>query len=208
MSNGNRGKFIVIEGGEGAGKTTMIKAIHRNFPDVVVSREPGGAPLAEKIRDIILSPDAGTASAKTQFALFWAARADHMENTVIPALRSGKHVVTDRFDGSSFAYQIHGQQNSSLEDLFFEMRQVYLGEWPPDMYVFLDVLPEEGLRRRASEKGNVLNHFDQRNLLFHERIYRGYQEFLPKVPHRVIDARPALVEVEPVFLELIRTLLK
>lgn len=191
----NKGKFIVIEGGEGSGKTTMVRLIRESFPEVVVTREPGGSPFAEKIRSLILSSDAKDADANTQFGLFWAARADHIKNTIIPALETGKNVVCDRFDSSSFAYQIFGQENSHLKKLFFEMRKVYLGKYVPDLHIFLDVDPTEGLKRRATDKG-TLNHFDERDISFHKRIRKGYLEFFKKVPHKVIDANQPLEKVK------------
>src|SRR5579864_4280814 len=105
-----KGKFIVLEGGEGAGKSTQLRVIKEILgDDIVITREPGGSPYAEEIRNVILkSTNAGQADAKTHFALFWAARADHMKNTVLPALNAGKHVISDRFDSSTFAYQIYG----------------------------------------------------------------------------------------------------
>lgn len=194
-----KGRFIVIEGGEGSGKTTMVKLAKELLPNAVVTREPGGAPFAEKIREIILSPDAKNADANTQFGLFWAARADHMKNTVIPALMNGKDVITDRFDSSSYAYQIFGQENKHLKDLFMKVREVYLGQWVPNMYVFLNVDPKEGVRRRATQKGYDVNHFDERAADFHDRVMKGYMEFFKTVPHMIVDANQQLELVKEDF---------
>lgn len=192
----NRGKFIVLDGGEGSGKSTQIKHLKEIYSDgsIIFSREPGGSPFAEKIRSVILSDDAKDADANTQFGLFWAARADHMKNTIIPALEKGVHVVCDRFDSSSYAYQIHGQENSHLKELFFEMRKVYLGKYVPDLYVFLDVDPKVGCERRHNQKGSV-NHFDDRNMAFHERIREGFKEFFAKVNHKTIDSNCKLEDM-------------
>jgi len=203
-----KGKFIVIEGGEGSGKTTIVKLIKETFPSLVVTREPGGSPFAEKIRSLILSSDAKDADANTQFGLFWAARADHVKNTIIPALQKGISVISDRFDSSSFAYQIYGQENQHLKKLFFQVRKIYLGNCIPDIYIFLDVDPKEGLKRRANEKGYDKNHFDERNLDFHIRIREGFLEFLKNVSHVVINANLSLEKVKAESLKKIKSILK
>lgn len=183
-----RGAFIVIEGGEGSGKTSHLKKLKEEYPEVVTSREPGGSPYAEEIRNIILHSDyAADADAKTHFALFWAARADHLRYTIIPALESGQHVITDRFDASTYAYQVFGQQARELEEMFFEMRDFYLGNWKPDLYIYLDVSSEKGLRRRSNDKGTN-THFDERDVQFHQDMRRGFETFFERVPHQTIDA--------------------
>lgn len=199
-------KFIVIEGGEGAGKGTQIAKLKEKFGEqIVTTREPGGSPYAEEIRTIILkSPNAGQANAKTHFALFWAARADHLKNTVIPALEAGKTVISDRFDSSTFAYQIFGQEASELKDFFWTMRDFYLGDIKPDLYIYLDVKVEEGLRRKHSQGGDEINHFDERKIDFHNRMRTGFMEFLQHVPHVIIDANPPTEEVALALQEEIK----
>ncbi len=203
-----RGKFIVIDGGDGSGKTTLVKFVKDIFPDIVTTREPGGSPFAEKIREVVLSQDAKDADANTQFGLFWASRADHIKNTVVPALSSGKNVISDRMDSSSYAYQIHGQQNKHLKELFFEVRKVYLSKWKPDLYIFLDVKPEEGARRQALQRKHDLNHFDKRALDFHRRVRTGLLEFLKSVPHVIIDANQPLEKVKEDFVKVLNKTLK
>jgi len=200
-----KASFIVLDGGEGAGKSTQIQEIKKHFGDrIVITREPGGSLYAEEIRGLILgSEHAGQANAKTHFALFWAARADHLKNTIIPALESGKHVVCDRFDSSTFAYQIFGQEAHELKDFFFSMRDFYLGDYKPDLYVLLDVDPETGLGRKQNQTGEVLNHFDERQISFHTRMREGLIEFFEHVPHKIVDARP---EFDVVTKDLISVL--
>ncbi len=203
------GKFIVIEGGEGAGKGTQIKKLKELLGDkIVCTREPGGSVYAEEIRNLILhSPNASQADAKTLFALFWASRADHLKNTIIPALQADKVVVCDRFDASSFAYQLFGQmEDESLRaefmSFFWTTRDFYLGETKPDLYLYLDLPTEVGLARKQQQQQNgqeILNHFDQQTLAFHDRKHQGFMEFFRAVPHQIIDAnRP----VDEVFAEL------
>jgi dTMP kinase len=170
------GKFIVIDGGEGSGKGTVLDALKGTFPQgFVFTREPGGTPLAEKIREVIFSEEAKETDALTNFALFWAARADHMLHNVRPSLEQGLHVISDRFDLSTFAYQLYGQENHNLLELFWQMRRMYSVP-VPDLYIYLDVDPEIGLARvRGRGTGN---HYDERDIEFHQRVREGYQEFL------------------------------
>ncbi|MDP2650293.1 MAG: dTMP kinase, partial [bacterium] len=103
MAKTKKGTFIVIDGGEGSGTTTVAKAVVEHFGwGAVYTREPGGSPYAEKIRDLVLSDEAKHSDAETQFALFWAARRDHLKHSVIPALADGKIVISDRFDSSTY----------------------------------------------------------------------------------------------------------
>jgi dTMP kinase len=196
-----KGKFIVVEGGEGAGKGTQIKKLKEDFSDlIVVTHEPGGSPYAEEIRNLILkSPNAGQADAKTLFALFWAARADHLKNTIVPALLAGKMVISDRFDSSTFAYQIFGQEAKELETFFWQMRDFYLVDTKPDFYIYFDVTVEEGLRRKYGQGEDEVNHFEERKVDFHRRMREGYTEFFKSQPHTIIDANLPSDEVYSLF---------
>ncbi len=200
-----RGKFIIIEGGEGAGKSSQLKDLKELYGDkIITTREPGGTPYAEEIRHLILkSENAGQADAKTHFALFWAARADHMKNKIIPALESGINVISDRFDSSTFAYQIYGQEAKELEGFFWQMRDFYLGNDKPDLYIYLDVSAEEGLKRKSFQSEDENNHFDQRKVDFHNRMRSGFVEFLKQVPSVVVDANSSKAEVKTVLIEAI-----
>ena len=139
-----KGLFIVVDSGEGSGKTTQLKKAQEFFGNkLVLTREPGGSPYAEEIRHLILkSTHAGQADAKTLFALFWAARADHMKNTVLPALKAGKIVISDRFDSSTFAYQIIAQGAKELKKFFWQMRDFYLGDVKPCLLYTSDAADE------------------------------------------------------------------
>jgi len=177
-----RGTFIALEGIEGAGKSTQVKLLQKTISErwgeCLATREPGGSPYAEEIRRTIMSEEYGrSASAYTMFELFWAARTDHIENTIRPALLRGAHVITDRFDGTTFSHQIHGQECPELDELFFLKRDVYMADICPDMYIFLDMDPEVGLQRIAVRKGEPLNHFDKRDLDFHMRVREGCKQF-------------------------------
>ncbi len=187
-----KGKFLVLDGGEGAGKSTQIKKLAEYFGDrIFITREPGGSPYAEEIRSLILnSKYAAQADAKTHFALFWAARADHLKNSILPALSRGQHVISDRFDSSTYAYQVFAQGALELKSFFWKMRAFYLPR-TPDRYIFLDVDPKIGLARKQTQKGVELNHFDERDVAFHSNMRKGLLDFFKKVPHSVIDAHPS-----------------
>lgn len=189
--------FIVLDGGEGAGKGTQMRFLKGLLgeEDTVFTLEPGGTPLGQEIRNTLLKSKNGVgASAKTQFALFWADRADHMDRVVLPALRAGKNVISDRGDSSTFAYQIFGKLNHSLADLFWSVRDFYLREAFPDHYIFLDIDPVLGLTRKVAQPEEV-NHFELQTIDFHQRVRSGFKVFLERVPHTVIDASRPVAEV-------------
>ncbi len=202
-----KGKFIVIEGGEGSGKSTMIKEVEKVFGDkVLVTREPGGSPFAEEIRYLMRNhPLSGDADANTQFGLIWASRASHLKDTVRPALNSGKNVLSDRFDSSTWAYQICGQDGGHLKEIFSQIQKLFVGNTKPDLYVFLDVDPETGMKRKVLAKNEEEpNHFDKQTLEFHNRVREGYLEFFKTVPSVIIDANAPLEEVKKNFIEVFK----
>lgn len=207
-------KFIVIDGIEGAGKSTQLEKLKEQWGDAVVfTREPGGSPYAEEIRNVILkSPNASQADAITHFNLFWAARADHLKNTIIPALEAGKHVICDRFDSSTFAYQIYGKEQKELLELFDPMRKFVLRNVKPDMYILLDVEIETGLARKqkqSAEGKTDLNHFDHAALSFHRRMKEGFYEFMKKEPnHKVVDASKSFDEVNVELNKILKEVIK
>ncbi len=202
--------FIVIEGGEGSGKSSLLMALKDALGDTIVTtREPGGSPYAEVIREATLkNPLAKNAPAETTLCLMFAARYDNTVNMIIPALENGKPVVADRFDGSSFAYNVSAQSGGTLEKLFWELRSKLAVT--PDVYIFVDVDPLEGVRRAHSRNQSLLSgqqqydHFDDREVEFHQKVRDGYMKFLKKVPHVVIDANRPLVEVTKDFIDEIK----
>lgn len=192
-----KGTFIVIDGGEGSGTTTVSKEIVKQLGwGALYTREPGGSPYAEKIRELILSDDAKTSDAETQFALFWAARRDHIKHTVAPALRDGKIVICDRFDSSTYAYQMIAQEQIQLVDLFWKMREHFLDGFLPDAYILFDVDPEIGIARAKGRAGE-LNHFDKRKMDFHKKVNKGFKEFITMKVERgfTVDASQPLEKV-------------
>jgi dTMP kinase len=197
-----RGKFIVIDGGEGAGKSTLLKFLKDEVlagQKVIFSREPGGTPVSEIIRSTVLSPDLKNSTAKTQLLLFWAARAQHVDELIEPTLKKGVHVIVDRFDSSSYAYQLYAQGHMNLKDLFFELRKKVLGKTVPNLYVFLEVSPEVGLARvalRSKETSEKKNHFDDKHVDFHRKLTGGFKKFLKDHRHAIINAEQPLEKVK------------
>jgi len=175
---------------------------------IVTTREPGGSPYAEEIRTLAKNnPLAKTAPVDTTLCLMFAARFDNATNLVNPALKEGKPVIADRFDGSSYAYNVMAQSGGRLEKLFWEMRARLVVV--PDLYIFFDVEPEEGIRRASHRnqsllKGKQYDHFDDREIAFHRNVRKGYLKFFKKVPHVIIDANQPLEKVREDFLAVIR----
>jgi dTMP kinase len=199
------GFFIVIDGGDGAGTTSVSKELVKKLGwSALYTHEPGGSPYAEKIRDLLLSDDAKMSDAKTQFALFWAARRDHLAQTVRPAIEKGKIVICDRFDSSTYAYQIVAQGNNDLEDLFWNIRKSFLENIEPDLYILLDVPAKVGMAR-AREREEELNHFDRMKLDFHEAVNEGLRDFVGEkiVQGHIIDATQDFDSVVSEALQII-----
>ncbi|MEO0983754.1 MAG: dTMP kinase [Pseudomonadota bacterium] len=185
-----RGVFITLEGGEGAGKSTLIerlgRALSRAGLAVRQTREPGGTPLAQRVRELVLNPGDGLSwSPLAEALLMNAARADHLETLIRPALEAGAWVLCDRFMDSTRAYQAAGGASAAfLEDL---ERQV-VGDTPPDLTLVLDAAPEALLARRDARGGT--DAFEARSLAFHEEVRRAFLDIARQAPDRcvVIDA--------------------
>lgn len=200
-----RGKFIVIDGCEGAGKTTLINRLKDSLEkdSFIFTHEPGGTPLANKIREIFLLEEFEDMSLETMFGLVWASRADHIKNKILPALEKGINIISDRFDSSTYAYQVSVDPNRKLEELFWQTREVYLKDCKPDLYVFLDVLPENA-KYRIESKGKNKTYFDKREMSYHKMISEGLREFFNKVNGVSIDANQTIEKVEADFLNILK----
>ncbi|HEY7640017.1 MAG TPA: dTMP kinase [Steroidobacteraceae bacterium] len=189
----NRGKFITIEGSEGVGKTTQIAALRDSLQErgleVVVTREPGGTPRAERIRELLLTPTDEPMPMSCELLLMFAARATHIENLIRPALERGAWVVCDRFTDATYAYQGDGrgvrrEEIASLE-LFVQ------AELRPDLTLLLDAPIEIGAARAAARDGEgARDRFEQERQEFFERVRNSYLERARSQPGRiaVIDA--------------------
>lgn len=215
-----KGKFITIDGGEGAGKTSILAYLKGILgeDDVVYTREPGGTVIGEEIRAVLLSKEFGSQmEIETKLLLFFASRIQHLKEIVVPALESGKHVICDRFDLSTYAYQIVGEERLDLEDsfcpldLFARGGIVSDGEWvghiEPDLYILLDVPPILGLNR-VMERGEETTYFDDQALSFHERVADGLRHAASDKGHAVIiDAGQDLPEVKKEVIVHVKNIL-
>ena len=189
------GRFVVIEGGEGAGKSSLVATLKSRLPyTYVFTREPGGTDAAEELRNTIVAKRAAPLDVLTQILLFAAARREHMQKVVLPALARGQHVICDRFSASTYAYQVVAGAGAAYKDFFNIVDDLVRAGTEPGLWVFLDIEPAIGLARKSSS-GDVLNAFDEKDLAFHEAVRRGMKEYLAPRRHVVIDASKSKEEV-------------
>jgi dTMP kinase len=197
MTN-KRGLFLTLEGAEGVGKSTNIEYItqylERRGIEYVLTREPGGTALAEKIRDLLLAVHEEPMSELTELLLVFAARAQHLDKVIQPALSKGKWVVCDRFTDATFAYQGAGR-GLSVETIG-QLQLLVQGELRPDLTLILDLDPEIGLAR-ASNRGE-LDRFELEQQSFFRHVRQGYLDIAQAEPERckVIDASKPLTDVK------------
>lgn len=167
-----RGFFVVVEGNDGAGKSTFLNRLEKEFReegvDALFTREPGGADVAEKIRSLLLDPEI-TMGARTEALLYAAARADHVEKTVRPALEAGKIVLCDRYVLSSLAYQGYGR-SLAIEEVR-ALSRFATEDLTPDLTLFFSLDPEESVRRKKGE----LDRMERSGRAFFRRVNEGYR---------------------------------
>ena len=166
----------------------------------VLTREPGGAPLSEAIRELFKSDLGGEASALTQFLMMWASRRNYLEQVVWSALEDNIPVFSDRGDSSTLAYQVYGKQKQKLEAHFWSHRNLVFDGHLPSLYILLDVSPVVA-RDRATIRGDV-SHFDAQPVEFYERVYKGFHEFgkHPSVKMVLVDGTRSREEIhEDIF---------
>jgi dTMP kinase len=204
-----RGRFIVLEGGEGAGKSTVAAALAERIAAegrrVVVTREPGGTQLGESLRSLILDRTSPV-DPVTELLLFEAARAQLVAEVIRPALDRHDVVVCDRFSASSVAYQGFGRQ---LGREFVEQANATATRGlTPDMTLLLDLSVEAGLQRRGG--AGAMNHFDKEDLAFHERVREGFLELAREFPGswRVLDATAGVPQIVDAAYAAVRPLLQ
>lgn len=192
-----RGRFITVEGLEGAGKTTCLAGIEQYLRgrglDPVMTREPGGTPLGEAIRELLLGFDHAGMSADAETLLVFAARAEHLTKVIRPALSTGRTVVCDRFTDATYAYQGGGR---GLGEARIEVLESWVQQGlAPDLTIFLDVPIELGLARAG--RRSAPDRFEQERLEFFERARAMYRERAQRMPKRIvmIDASAPAEEV-------------
>jgi dTMP kinase len=197
-----RGLFITLEGPEGGGKSTLAPRLVEHLRgmghEVVACAEPGGGPLGQGIRGLLLDPAHTHIAPRTELLLFLAARAQLIQDTIAPALAAGKVVVSDRYADSTIAYQAYAG-GLPVEEVEAAIEFATGGLWP-DLTLLLDVAPEVGLARQANR-----NRMEDRGLEYHRRVREGFLEQWRRHPERIrrIDAARELAEVQAeLFLEV------
>ena len=177
--------FITFEGGEGSGKSTQAKILadylSKNGKEVVLTREPGGTELAEQIRNLLLG-NKEINDPMTELLLLTAARRNHIQNLILPALNSGKIVISDRFLDSTLVYQ--GYVKKLELDKIHSISKIALNDFTPDMTFLIDIDPLIG-KERISKNRSETNHYDQKNIEFHTRIRQAYLEIAKQNSFRI-----------------------
>ncbi len=198
MKDVSTGRFVTFEGGEGGGKSTQVGLLTRRLRDlgheVVATREPGGSPGAEALRDLLVKGDVDRWSPLTETLILYAARRDHVERVIRPALERGAWVISDRFADSTRAYQ--GAAGGVDPAFIAELERVALGLTRPDLTFILDLPADEGLRR-AGRRGDDETRFEDKGGAFHDRLRREFLTIAEQEPDRcrVIDAALSVMEV-------------
>ncbi len=206
----NKGFMVVFDGSNGAGKTTVIKSVEKYLIskglDVLLTREPGGTPIGEKIRDVILDPKTPEMSFMTELMLFGAGRAQHIQEKIIPALSAGKIVISDRFDAATFSFQ-HFARGIDLETII-KINDLALNGFSPNMNIILDLDPAEGLKRVQS-RGEGLDRLEDEKADFLIRARNGYLKQAEQSPDKfeVIDASQSKEKVLEDVIQVIDALL-
>ncbi|MBG9447883.1 dTMP kinase [Cytobacillus firmus] len=194
-----KGKFITVEGPEGAGKTTIIDMLASNLAEegyqVLQTREPGGIEIAEQIRNVILDKKNTKMDPRTEALLYAAARRQHLAEKVKPALDEGYIILCDRFIDSSLAYQGYAR-GLGIEEVY-SINSFAIEGMMPELTLYFDIDPEAGLDRINQHKGREVNRLDLEKLGFHHKVREGYLKLMELYPERIfkIDASKPLEEV-------------
>lgn len=199
-----KGLFITLEGPDGSGKSTQTRLLGNylrdNGYDVVLTREPGGTPVAERIRQVLLDSSLSGMHFRTEVMLYAASRAQHVEELIKPALQEGKIVISDRFVDSSLAYQGYGRQAGF--DLVWQVNRLAVGEIWPDLTILLDLDVTRGLNRirekRLQLSERALDRMEREPVNFHKRVREGFLLLARQYPQR-IKVISAAQTIEDVF---------
>ena len=199
--------FITLEGPEGSGKTTAVEAAVKELEargyQIVRTREPGGTPIAEQIRNVILDKENTKMDPRTEALLYAASRRQHLVEKVWPALKEGKIVICDRYLDSSLAYQ--GGARGLGVDNILNVNMFATENTFPDLTLLFDITPEEGLKRIAANASREVNRLDLEKLEFHHKVRNTFLELAKKYPERyvIIDASKSREEVAKATLDAI-----
>lgn len=201
-------KFITFEGGEGSGKSTVMKDVATRLTKegykLVLTREPGGTPIAEEIRNVILDKDNTKMDSRTEALLYAASRRQHLVEKIWPALERGEIVLCDRYLDSSLAYQ-GGARGLGVDEVLSINMFATEGEYP-DLTLLFDLEPEEGLKRIEKNKGREVNRLDLEKLEFHKKVRDNFHALAKKYSTRyiIINASKPLNEVEDEVYKIIK----
>ncbi len=191
--------FVTFEGGEGSGKSTVLKKVdallREEGYETILSREPGGTPISEEIRNVILDRKNTNMDSRTEALLYAASRRQHLVEKIWPALKEGKIVLCDRFLDSSLAYQ-GGARGLGIDEIL-KVNEYATEGTLPDLTILFDIEPEKGLARIAANQGREVNRLDLEKLSFHEGVRATFQSLAKRFPDRyvVIDASQSLENV-------------
>ena len=199
-----KGYFVTLEGGEGSGKSTQLKLLEdyldKGGYDVIYTREPGGTPISEEIRKILLGGKNVEMSDETEALLFAAARAQHIKEKILPAIAEGKTVVCDRYVHSSLVYQGYAR---GLGEFVEKVNSYALENCMPDVTIFLDITPERAFARKGGADAD--DRLEQSGIDFHRRVYDGYVRMAEKFPDHFVRVN-ADRRIDEVFAEILDTL--
>lgn len=206
-----KGLFVVFEGGEGSGKSTIIEKIYiwlrESGHECILTREPGGIKISEKIREVILDKENTEMDGRTEALLYAAARRQHLVEKVIPAINSGKIVLCDRFVDSSLAYQ--GYARGLGIDEVFEINKFAINDCMPNVSILFDIDPEIGLERIRKNSSREVNRLDLEKIDFHNKVREGYTKIYENNKDRMIKINAeqsidqVFEEVKRIFLDLL-----
>ena len=199
-----KGYFVTLEGGEGSGKSTQLKLLEdyldKGGYDVIYTREPGGTPISEEIRKILLGGKNVEMSDETEALLFAAARAQHIKEKILPAIAEGKTVVCDRYVHSSLVYQGYAR---GLGEFVEKVNSYALENCMPDVTIFLDITTERAFARKGGADAD--DRLEQSGIDFHRRVYDGYVRMAEKFPDHFVRVN-ADRGIDEVFAEILDTL--
>ena len=205
---GSMGVFITFEGGEGSGKSTQLQRLRKNLLnlkpelEIVISREPGGTEVAEQIRDILVNGATDKLSVKTETLLMIAARVEHIDRVILPALQRGAIVLCDRYKDSSTVYQ--GMANNIAREEIDKIHEFALNTCEPDLTILLDIPFEIGIQR-ALGRNEINQRFEQKGKHFHKKIRDGYLKLASLNPERIkiIDASKSIDDISEEIYKLV-----
>ncbi len=206
-----KGLFITVEGSDGAGKTTHIPFLERLLSEagleVIVTREPGGTRLGEALREILLHQPEQSICGNTELLLMFAARAEHLEQVILPAVRSGKCVLCDRFTDATYAYQ--GGGRGVDENRIETLEEWVQNGYQPDLTLVFDVPVEVGLSRTRSRQ-DQLDRFEQEDTAFKESVRRAYQDRARRYPERIklVDSSYSIAQIQDVLMGHVESILE